>query len=298
MKSEIIENWTDLVELEQKLSCSGLEWVFRGQSSTKLPLRTTLERALDDFNVDNNHRTRIEQRIFNDFKRTFHLHSNKYNLDFNDSLSWLAVMRHYGTPNRLLDFTYSLFVASFFALEFSTENSLVWAVNKSWLADNTLNTLLSKQSKFDESEKLPTLKLSDKNYKESWWKREGWVFDELFFKNDDNINIVAPVNPLFTNDRLLVQQALFLCSSDIDKTFQESLFELENSDKNIVKIEINKSAKDDILLRMNRAGTNRATLFPGLEGYASSLRTKILQFKTIEELQDSGGRPEKPENGV
>lgn len=46
---------------------------------------------------------------------------------------WLTVMRHYGTPTRLLDFTYSLYVAMFFAAEDVEGDSVIWAVNKKWM---------------------------------------------------------------------------------------------------------------------------------------------------------------------
>jgi len=48
-----------------------------------------------------------------------------------DDLEWLTLMQHYGTPTRLIDFSKSLFVALYIAINESfTENSVIWAVNK------------------------------------------------------------------------------------------------------------------------------------------------------------------------
>jgi hypothetical protein len=47
----------------------------------------------------------------------------------NDEIEWLALMQHHGAPTRLLDFTWSPYVAAFFALERATEDAAVWAIN-------------------------------------------------------------------------------------------------------------------------------------------------------------------------
>jgi hypothetical protein len=46
-------------------------------------------------------------------------------------------MRYYGTPTRLTDFTRSLFIAAYFALEDAAGESVVWAVSKTWLTTAT-----------------------------------------------------------------------------------------------------------------------------------------------------------------
>ena len=50
-----------------------------------------------------------------------------------DKLGWLAIMQHYGAPTRLLDFTYSPYVALYFALrnriERESDFAEVWGLD-------------------------------------------------------------------------------------------------------------------------------------------------------------------------
>src|SRR3989304_1877564 len=43
------------------------------------------------------------------------------------------IMQHYGAPTRLLDFTYSVYVAAYFAVEEAEDDCVVWAVDGPWV---------------------------------------------------------------------------------------------------------------------------------------------------------------------
>ncbi|MEW5995180.1 MAG: FRG domain-containing protein [Candidatus Zixiibacteriota bacterium] len=272
-----INGWKELVDLEIKFDSSGKEWVFRGQSSPSHRLKTTLERACEDFGIDGERVRIIENALIADFRRSCHLYLTPVLPDEGDTISWLALMRHYGAPSRLLDFTYSLFIAAYFAAEMEKAKPVVWAVSKTWLKQHMHGAMsdLSKSERFVEA----------------WAKREGWVFDQLFIKRDPPLHLVAPINPLRMNDRLAVQQGLFLCCSDVTMPFHDALERIPESADNVIPVQINsEDARREILARLYRTGVNRAALFPGLQGYAESLRSKMLLFLQLQRLREAGAR--------
>lgn len=49
--------------------------------------------------------------------------------EWDDDFQWMALMQHHGAPTRLIDFTWSPYVAAFFALERTLDDGVVWAMN-------------------------------------------------------------------------------------------------------------------------------------------------------------------------
>src|SRR5439155_228450 len=83
--------------------------------SSSFVLQTSLERALDDAGVSLEAAVGIEQQMRKEFKLRAHYYINHLP-NRGGVLSWLALMQHYGAPTRLLDWTYSFYVAAFFPL--------------------------------------------------------------------------------------------------------------------------------------------------------------------------------------
>ena len=103
-------------------------WAYRGERDERWPLYSSLSRYLQSFGVAPAAWTRQEARIVRVFKRKAHQFVEQPP-DPADDFQWLALMQHHGAPTRLIDFTWSPYVAAFFALERTTGDGVIWALN-------------------------------------------------------------------------------------------------------------------------------------------------------------------------
>jgi hypothetical protein len=80
---------------------------------------------------------------------------------------------------------------------------------------------------------------------------------------------------------LIVQQGLFIVPADISKPFGENLDAIQNTETNdqnyVWKITVDDDVelRREILSHLHRMNINRASLFPGLSGFAESLATYV-----------------------
>ena len=129
---EPIRSWDEYSEKVAAL-CSG--WAFRGHADSTWPLMSTLGRYLNAY-VKEKYWMVQEERIARIFQRKAHLFLTHIP-ERSDTFQWLALMQHHGAPTRLLDFTWSAYVAAFFALVHTTKQAAVWAVNPKRLVNVT-----------------------------------------------------------------------------------------------------------------------------------------------------------------
>lgn len=284
-----------------------IQWIFRGQKNNKWHLRTALERAiidladdggkpkrngdeekkLDEFykNIPGKLRNKfaIECRLLGEFRRKSH-HYTDHTPKEGNLLEWLALMRHYGAPTRLLDFVYSFFVAFYFALEEAEGECAVWAFDSGWI-EQKYEELIYGGKKKPKTIKSKRLKDEVKNAEQN--KEEN--FSDTFWSNNfrNAVNAVRTANPYRLNKRLVAQQGVFLYPTNINLSFQDNLKNLvgnntKKSQEHLRKFNIkaSQSQRNDMLRRLHRMNINSATLFPDLGGLARSMRT-LLAFPEV-----------------
>jgi len=283
--------WEQLLNIFNEHTKSEKQWIYRGHSKENDPLETTLERYIYALRLDEskfkkndddskykckqkilrrkigqfNNVLDLEKELMNEFNRRCYLYVKNPPPE-ERLVELLALMRHYEAPSRLLDWTYSLFVATFFALEKANSNCAVWAIDSDWLEKRIKDTSGNYIGRYLDPEFFD--------------KREEILRKRLFRKNPKMM--VHVLNPIRLNDRLVLQQGVFLCPGDISKTFQDNLeiyLNDECQDK-IVKyiIKCDRKERIRILVNLHRMNINRATLFPGLEGFSKSLCTLTCAF--------------------
>lgn len=87
---------------------------------------------------------------------------------------------------------------------------------------------------------------------------------------------VSPTNTIHMNERLNAQQGVFLAPGDISRSFSCNLEAMPGHESNIETITVEQRFKLDALKRLLRIGIDRSVLFPDLDGFACSLREKMI----------------------
>lgn len=108
-KERVSYHWTDCGPEEE-----GRKWLFRGQVDAEWPITSTLERTtlFKRFSSED-YRKKVERHYIDEFRRRSHGILAERSLT---PFDLVAMMQHYGAPTRLIDFTYSAYVALYFAV--------------------------------------------------------------------------------------------------------------------------------------------------------------------------------------
>lgn len=259
-------------------------WAFRGQADATWPLETTLYReAVRNGSIESRFLHHREEWLLYQFRRFAH----HYRTDLppeKDTLDWLALVQHYGGPTRLLDFSYSLYVSAFFAVESAVNDSAIWAVNLSTLELATCSRL----------EYSPAGSIVD------WRHAHNEKFQEVIKEPIEQLAVIH-VEPDQMHERLYIQQGLFLAPTNPNEPFMKNLsssFRCRYPTKNgeterkwtraldnrsyaeygekgyisVLKIILPLEWHREILEDLESMNISAATLFPGLEGFSRSLK--------------------------
>ena len=239
-------------------------FIFRGQRNSNWTFESSLQRLCNNMDIDLKYAYIIERELSSEFKRRFHQYSNSQP-NYLDNLGWLSEMRHHMAPTRLLDWTYSIFVATYFALEqpAAKEGAAVWALNVKWAR------IESKKEWLIKGKEQKHLGHPDEPLKPI---RSPIPFKELFL-TDPFSNVVCPITPDRLTQRLTAQKGLFLCAGNPNITFDENIESMDGFKEkdNIIRLIIPTERRKEYLKRLNSMNITRTTLFPGLDGFSSSL---------------------------
>jgi hypothetical protein len=257
-----IKTWEDFLRLPH---LSEDTWIYRGQSED-WPLKTSLERACERSIIELKDAPSLERSLVTNFRRRYDGHDQQFVLS--DTLYCLALMQHHGAPTRLLDWTYSPYVAFYFALEFSFGSSVVWCVNQTWW---------SKKARAIMGERRYALR-------NKYETRNDESFVPLYM-TDKPYRMVGLENPFFFNQRLNIQQGVFLCSGNVAVSFEENLKALEDYHHAgaVLKIRCGMNGEDRLraLKELHKMNIHRESLFPGLDGFAQALSHRLWMYQKI-----------------
>jgi len=248
-------------------------WIFRGQQNHVWDLKTRFERSIVSLVSDRGPSSlKLENIMVREFKRHYHRYTSD-TPDKDDNLEWLAVMQHYGAPTRLLDWSFSEYVALFFAMNDAHPADgrvAIWALNQKLCWDHFIKRLRMTPG---YEEIVSALQEDDKNVR---------ALNQILAR--DAVTMVAPLNPLRLSDRLSVQQGTFLVPLNSAMPFQKNLDESLASmnagatTPGAVKITIPCDRKTlfDAFTVLYRVNLTERNLFPGIDGLARSMKLSAL----------------------
>lgn len=258
MKTQEVHELVQLIDYAemaaQDLGLAGTDEVwFRGQSTCNAnwKLRPALFRAPTRTN---------ETLLVNNFMLKAHLRYPRCPPE-SDRASWLCIMRHYGLPTRLLDWTESLLVALYFAVghENYNERATVYALSPKRLNESFAEAggplLLSSQSVQQE------------------------ILNPLFEGRQVASKALAVVPPE-VDARIMMQQSVFTIHGT-----EQALEDIPANDHFLIRYVIYKEASQEMRKELRALGVRRSTLFPDLENLAKDIADSTGLFQ-----QDSAKR--------
>lgn len=254
MNEITVSSWNELqTELfaeswNEKLGRFRSRYAFRGLSDSNYKLESRLARHGGDFR-------KLEKHLLRNFKKYAH----RSVVEKDSIWNWLSVAQHYGLPTRLLDWTYSPFVAMHFAtadIDAFNVDGVIWAVNYV----KTHNILPEKLSRKLEEEGANVFTV------------------EMLFESIKSLTELEDLSshpfilffePPSIDDRIVNQFAFFSMSSDSRVVLNSWLEDKMDFWRKIV---IPAELKWEIRDKLDQANITERVLFPGLDGLTKWLK--------------------------
>jgi hypothetical protein len=246
---------------EQLAKNFSAQWAFRGVANSEWHLESSIEKAWVGPGRDEAERILIS--LYDRKARSLRLDRPAPK----DRLGLLAEMQHFGAPTRLLDWTKSFYVAAFFAFQNPPPPGSVWvsiwAIDLGWCKSEAIDKIKALGPVY------ANLTVRDDIGGKA-------LFEPVVLQNKSDF--VAPLVSYDVNERLGIQQGIFLCAGNVAKSFEDNLavFPVDEVAKRCLKYSIPAKYRREVLDELRSMNISTATLFPGLEGFARSLNNELL----------------------
>lgn len=292
LEIETFDDKSDLIARLTQLAESG-HFIFRGYSKQDQLFPNIIRRNLVD----------QENALLFEFERS----ANQY-INTSNPVDFMSYAQHYGLATRLLDFTYNPFVALFFALFTPKSNNYKVQEDKNYyyirycdadtniliyhvpifnrgdffeinsMAKRSVELIETVDMMFNESHVFDTSGFFNrqsaiKNFFTTIAKRTlDFDHEQYIKKNEEKIEQQALffIDPNQSNQRLVMQQGLFLFPYTLDKQNHVELLDL-----NTKLIRINKEIREELQAYLDTIGINSYRLMPDLSSVCEAVERKI-----------------------
>lgn len=246
LRIENAQNIVDAAMLAIDHFGGGLPW-WRGQSLSPWQLRPSVFRVADGG-------YRYEQNIASKFIQRARTRYPDCPVD-TDLPGWFLLMQHYGLPTRILDWSESILVATYFAVcdaKHRNEDGAIWA-----LAGALLN-----EEQFDQRVLVAVGN-----------RPVSTLFDQAAtITAAEPCAFTAAISSHHTDTRMMSQLSEFTIHGT-----DEALENLPNNEKFVMKFIVPKTAKASLRDALKLFGISEAALFPDLGHLASEIRASRFQ---------------------
>jgi hypothetical protein len=258
-----VESWIELQEKlfeeswQESLGRFRSNFAFRGRARESERLETSLLRLGGDAGA-------LEGQLIRNFRK----YANRNDVPYDSIWNWLALAQHHGLPTRLLDWTYSPYVALHFAtttLPTYDVDGVVWAIDyvrAHQLLPSALRDVLE-----SEGANVFTAEMLDRVA-----QRRAEL--DLLAEDEDFVLFLEPPS---LDQRIVAQYALFSLMSGADASLDEWCGQHEELVRRLV---IPAHLKWEVRDKLDQANVTERVLFPGLDGLSSWLRRYYLPRRT------------------
>jgi hypothetical protein len=258
-----VKSWNELTEhLYQHSWQSEIErfrsnYAFRGMSDAANDLTTSLMRLGGDY-----------EKLERPMLRTFRRYASRHEVPADSIWNWLALAQHHGLPTRLLDWSFSPYVAMHFAterLDRYSVDGVIWCVDyvrsNEYLPDSLKAILAEEGANVFTTEMLSQGSETLQAYQT--------LSDQAF---------VTFFEPPSLDDRIVNQYALFSLMSSPTARLDCWLGEHPQlARKLIIPAEMKWEVRD----KLDQANITERVLFPGLDGLSRWLKRYYTPKNTL-----------------